>query len=165
QQFGHISERVETEYFSFDIPESWGSNYTFTQTETGDGNFFTAGTWVLTNNDKIPDIPFSGGSSSFGSNPQQGFDESAHSITIAVGRFMGFPFSPCDYSYQTTEDMGEVSFSEKLQVAGPKDWKKLRVYAKYPNKAGGYYSDQAIDIPTKQQVDDAAYIMSTFYVK
>ncbi|MEG0944875.1 MAG: hypothetical protein RSF86_14715, partial [Angelakisella sp.] len=56
--------------------------------------------------------------------------------------------------------VGKVSFSEPR-------W----VYALYPERVGGFSKSNtsnytgSLDLPTQQQVDDAAYIMSTFVVK
>ncbi|MEG0682529.1 MAG: hypothetical protein RR434_03295 [Raoultibacter sp.] len=161
QQFGHISERVETEYFSFDIPESWGSNYTFTQTETGGGSCYS-GRWTLTPNDLTPFSPDQKDNSEYG-------HRNGDYITIGVAQttgVTGLTNIPNGGKFQECRHMGKVSFVAPI-LLGAHTEMYVWVAVIYPNKSNVFsLSDGGSPIsPSQQQVDDAAYIMSTFVVK
>lgn len=142
---------VETEYFSLEVPESWGGDFTFEDHSLSESNRV----WWLTPNTLDPFLPEQSDSRGYFGNY----------ITIYVlganngNGDMGGLSAPYGAKFQTQE-----LFRQPSGVHGG---------IIYPSKANGiskvlFRGSPSQDVyyaPSQQQVDDAAYIVSTFVLK
>lgn len=145
---------VETEYFSLEVPESWGGDFTFEDRSLSAGNRV----WWLTPNKLDPFLPEQSDSRGYFGNY----------ITIFVlgkgngNGDMGGLSDPYGAKFQTQKNF----FPEETSTG-------VHGGIIYPNQAEVFFrtfnrespDGYVIGSPSQQQVDDAAYIVSTLTLK
>lgn len=151
-----VGNHIETKYFSLEVPESWGGNFTFEDHSLSESNRV----WWLTPNTLDPFLPEQSDSRGFFGNY----------ITIYVlganngNGDMGGLSEPYGAKFQTQElfrsDGGDGPYGIHGGIIYPSQaW----VFSKrfFPDTPDAY----AVVSPSQQQIDDAAYIVSTFELK